>query len=85
MSCSVLPTAAERSKWAQQKKQQATDLQSVPTSLLSLFDEPVVADEEIRIYERSVAVGRQGSFEPSTLDRKVYEDYVASLMVDVRS
>ena len=45
----------------------------------------MVTDEAIRIYERSVAVGQRGSFEPSATDRKVYEDYVASLMIDIRS
>ena len=52
---------------------------------MSLFDEPIVSDEAIRIYEQSVAVGHQGPFEPSDTDRIAYEEYVASLMITVRS
>lgn len=50
-----------------------------------MFDEPIVCDESIYIYEQSVAVGSQGPFEPSDVDRKFYEDYVASLMIPVQS
>jgi hypothetical protein len=50
-----------------------------------MFDEPIVSEESIRIYEQSVAVGRRGPFEPSDTDRIAYEEYVASLMIFVQS
>ncbi len=68
-----------------QQHQQQVETQSLQTSLMTLFDEPIVSDEAIRIYERSVAVGHQGPFEPSDVDRLTYEEYVASLMITVRS
>jgi hypothetical protein len=74
----------ERSKLIQQHHQQMETL-SLQTSLMSLFDEPIVSDESIRIYERSVAVAHQGPFEPSDIDRIAYEEYAASLMISVRS
>ena len=52
---------------------------------MSIFDEPIVSDESIHIYEQSVAVGYQGPFEPSDADRRIYEAYVASLMIPVQS
>jgi len=52
---------------------------------MSLFDEPIVSEESIRIYEKSVAVAHQGSFEPSDTDLTAYEKYVASLMIPVQS
>jgi hypothetical protein len=51
---------------------------------MSLFDEPLVTDENLRIYEQCVAVGHHGPFEPSDVDRLVYEEYVASLMIPVQ-
>ncbi len=68
-----------------QQHQQQVETQSLQTSLMTLFDEPIVSDEAIRIYERSVAVSHQGPFEPSDVDRLTYEEYVASLMITVRS
>ncbi len=52
---------------------------------MSMFDEPIVTDESIRIYEKSVAVGHQGAVEPSDKDRIVYEEYIASLMISVQT
>lgn len=49
-----------------------------------MFDEPIVSDESIHIYEQSVAVGYQGPFEPSDADRQIYEEYVASLMISAQ-
>lgn len=62
---------------------QQVEHQSLRTSLMSLFDEPIVSDESIQIYEQSVAVGHQGPFEPSDTDRMVYEEHVASMMISV--
>lgn len=64
---------------------QQIEPQSLRTTLLSMFDEPIVSDESIQIYEQSVAVGHLGPFEPSDADRSIYEEYVASLMVSVQS
>jgi len=72
----------ERSLLPQQH--QITDDKSLRTSLMSMFDEPVVSDESIRIYEQSVAVGHRGPFEPSETDRIAYQEYVASLMIRVQ-
>jgi hypothetical protein len=52
---------------------------------MSLFDEPVVSNEAIRIYEQSVAVAYRGPFEPSNADRSVYEEYAASVAINVQS
>lgn len=52
---------------------------------MSMFDEPIVSEESIRIYQQSVAVGDQGPFEPSDTDRVAYEEYAASLMISVQS
>ena len=52
---------------------------------MTMFDEPIVSEEALRIYERSVAVGYEGPFEPSDADRLAYEEHVASLMISVRS
>lgn len=78
---SVSPVTTERSKLTQPH----VEKQSIQASLMSLFDEPVVSDDAIRIYEQSVAVGHQGPFEPSDVDRLVYEEHAASLMISVRS
>ncbi|CAF4282288.1 unnamed protein product, partial [Rotaria sp. Silwood2] len=80
----VSPVINERSKLTQQQQQQ-TEQESLQQSLMSMFDEPIVSDDAIRIYERSVAVAHQGPFEPSDVDRKVYETYVASLAITVQS
>lgn len=61
------------------------DNDALRASLMSMFDEPIVSDESIYIYEQSVAVGDEGPFEPSDEDRKFYEEYVASLMIPVQS
>ncbi|CAF2725769.1 unnamed protein product [Rotaria sp. Silwood2] len=50
-------------------------------SLISMFNEPIVSDDAIRIYERSVPVAHQRHFEPSDVDRRLYETYVASLSI----
>jgi len=68
-----------------QPHDQPIENQALRISLMSMFDEPIVSDESIRIYEQSVAVGHQGPFEPSDVDRKAYEEYVASLMIPVQS
>ncbi|CAF4949660.1 unnamed protein product, partial [Rotaria socialis] len=84
-----LPSAVnDRSKLAQQQQQQQqqhTEVESLQKSLLSMFDEPIVSDAAIRIYERCVAAGHQGAFEPSDADRKFYEAHVASLSITVQS
>jgi hypothetical protein len=59
--------------------------QSLRTSLMSMFDEPIVSEESIGIYEQSVAVGYRGPFEPSDKDRIAYEEYVTSLMIPVQT
>jgi hypothetical protein len=74
----------ERSIFTQQQDQQIEN-QSLRTSLMSMFDEPIVTDESIRIYEQSVAVGHQGAVEPSDKNRIVYEEYIASLMISVQT
>ncbi len=79
-----MPVAKERSVLTHQQYQQI-DNQSLRTSLLSMFDEPIVSDESIQIYEQLVAVAHQGPFEPSDIDRIAYEEYVASLMIPVQS
>ncbi|CAF1306127.1 unnamed protein product [Rotaria sp. Silwood1] len=63
---------SERSKLTQQQQQhQQMEQQSLQQLLISMFDEPIVSDDAIQIYERSVAVAHQGPFEPSDIDRKV--------------
>ncbi|CAF1144930.1 unnamed protein product [Adineta ricciae] len=83
----ILPSATERTKSKQQQllQQQQAEFLSLQQSLASMFDEPIVTDETIRIYEQCVAVGHEGPFEPSDVDRLVYEEYVASLMIPVQS
>ena len=82
---SVLPTSVERSTSVEHKIQQQREHQTLLASLTVLFDEPRVSADTLRIYENCVAVAQQGSFEPSDADRQVYEDYVASLMINVQS
>jgi hypothetical protein len=81
---SVAPVAKERLILTQQQYLQIEN-ESLRTSLMSMFDEPIVSDESIRIYEKSVAVAHQGPFEPSDTDLTAYEKYVASLMIPVQS
>ncbi len=81
----VVPVIKERSILLQQQPDQQVETQSLRTSFMSMFDEPIVSEESIRIYEQSVAVGRRGPFEPSDTDRIAYEEYVASLMISVQS
>ena len=78
----IAPTTNERLKPIQHSQ---IENQSLQTSLMSIFDEPIVSDEAIRIYVQSVAVAKQGPFEPSDADRIIYEEYVASLMISVQS
>jgi hypothetical protein len=79
-----LPSTNDRSKIKQQQQHQPPiDNQSLETSLMSMFDEPIVTDEAIRIYEQCVAVAHRGSFEPSDVDRIAYAEYVTSLMITV--
>ena len=66
-------------------EQQKLERQALESSLIAMFNEPIVTDDTIRIYERSVAVAQQGPFEPSDVDRKAYEEYAASLTVTVQS
>ncbi len=82
---SIGPVIKERSILLQQQPDQQVETQSLRTSFMSMFDEPIVSEESIRIYEQSVAVGHRGPFEPSDTDRIAYEEYVASLMISVQS
>lgn len=75
----------DRPQSSQQKHQQQSDLQNLQASFLALYDEPTVTQESIRIFENCVAVAHEGPFEPSSIDRKAYQDYVASLMIRVQS
>ncbi|CAF1057416.1 unnamed protein product [Adineta steineri] len=81
----------ERSKSKPQPQQHrlhhhhSTENQSLQTLLISMFDEPIVNDETIRIYEQCVAVAHQGPFEPSDVDCLFYEEYVTSLMITAQS
>ncbi len=78
-----MPSTNDRSKIKQQQHQPPIDNQSLETSLMSMFDEPIVTDEAIRIYEQCVAVAHRGAFEPSDVDRIAYAEYVTSLMITV--
>lgn len=80
-----IPSIASERSILTQKQDQQTDIQSLRTSLMAMFDEPIVSEESRRIYERSVAVGYEGPFEPSDVDRLTYEEHVASLMISIRS
>jgi hypothetical protein len=81
----VTPVTKDRALLIQQPQDQQTENESFRLSLMSIFDEPIVSDESVNIYEQSVAVGYQGPFEPSDADREIYETYVASLIISVQS
>ncbi|CAF4423987.1 unnamed protein product [Rotaria sp. Silwood2] len=81
----VSPFINERSKLAQQQQQQQMEQEPLQQSLISMFNEPIVSDDAIRIYERSVPVAHQRHFEPSDVDRRLYETYVASLSITAQS
>jgi hypothetical protein len=84
MISSVPSVGIDRSKVVKQM-QHEHEIHPSRASIEAMFDEPIVTDDAIKIYESSVAVAHHGAFDPTDVDRQIYEDHVALLMISVQS